>query len=1345
MPLWTRRRLGLGHTKIGGRAGRGATRLGNSVTVNKIETEHRPHSRASAGVLLDDLAHALRQITCAGAPDDMIQTTLHAVYDICRASRVSFKAPDRHVCVPNGRPRGKPANASLSFPVPSVAPPATISIDLPRDMTLQPDIVQVVHSLVATLGAALARADRGPLASRAATLAAGNTLSEKLTQMRSPNDVRECVVEWIGAYFNAEQCLLFDADPDPVRFPGVRPAAHTWSRPGAGPLPTPAQLVDERNIAGHLFMTRMKIDSRPAAVLAVLRDAGQASWSAAERDLASHLASVVEQHLIRANRQCNAMHRSRSLQAVQQITAAASGASDRFELCRLVHDAVRSLIHHDAFLIALRPPENDTVTMIYRAEGATVFPQRTAIPQIVSAMELGCPLVIDDVVDDAVSHNDRFGDPDKRVRSIVSAPMMSKGAAIGLIVAQSYEPGFYSWETADLLQSIALSVVGTFERLMLLEQIERQTRRDIGLRNVAERLGPTLDTEELIAIASGVIFDTVTSDLVMVLVIDRQTNRVRSASYRSVNLDFEPPPAGHVMRRQSLTFSAIESANQIVELDYDDSPYASAEKLPCHHPGPFVATPIPIDQLHAGVILLARRESDSFATDDLSLMRQIAAMLSTALQNTIAHAERLRHTNDLIELQRISSTIASQLDLQKSLDEIVQAAPRLVEADSCAVGMLDGPDLVRVAANGALAMAIPVRVPVEQLMVQEALRSTEPIVMTDLRAFPIAPGATVLPIPDTRGWLGMPLIDPDGEPVGIISLMTDEPRVWSERDRSLLATLASSAALAIQNARHFERTRDLLTASVESLAAAVEAKDQYTQNHSRQVARYAKRIAEALELDGETIGHVELAGLLHDVGKIGIPDSVLEKPGPLDGAEWAAMQLHPVIGEQILAGNPILKPLLAMVRHHHERWDGHGYPDSLRGDTIPLGASIISLAEALDTMTSQRPYRAAYGWEESLEEILSCSGAQFAPHVVAALMVAIECGAFDEDVQRLLPAARAGAGTQQPRSQPLDVRALRIFDAVAQEIRSGTDLTTFISRIVSTLNKVLDVSFVALYLADDDSDERELKELVSNSDGETKPNHRVPFGRGIIGWVAEHGLVQNVSDISSDSRFVEGSALRPNRSELSVPLIAEGQVIGVLNLESDRPGAFSDMDERLLQSTVDHLANAIHVIRLHERLKTLAVTDSLTGLDNHRAFFDRLVLEIERAAESGAELSIAILDVNSLKAVNDTYGHLTGDAALKAVAGVLARHRHEGAVACRYGGDEFALILPGTGGDEAWLMLDQISAELRSGEFEIDDLTFPLPTTSWGISTYLIDGRRPIELLSSADERMYLHKQTARP
>ncbi len=1245
-----------------------------------------------------------------------------------------------HIALPPDLANHEGAAGTLAVPVPHLHYPATITLGV---AALDREHARIVDAVVSTLGTALARSGRVTAGNvQAASVDAGNLLSELLMPSSIPEEVRALAVEWIGSYLKADHCLLFDANPDLDRFPGIRTKTHSWSREPGSPVPHPADLM-RGDTPDHVLVSRLIMASRSDVVLAVYLNPDGPSWDSDGRRDAHLFASIVEQHLNRVTRRWTAAYTVRNLQTVQQITVAASGASDLPELCRLLHDAVRKLVPLDTFLIGLRPQGEDIVTMIYRAEGDNVFPQRNAIPPMVKALELARPMIVDDILEGTVAPENRFGNLERRVRSVVSAPMISKKIPIGLIVAQSYEPGKYDWETADLLQAVASSVVGTFERLVLVQQIERQTRHDIGLRIVAERLGKTLDTEELLSVASGVIFDTIASDLVLVMIQDRQTNRLRSVAHRSVDPDFVAPPPDHSLRENSLTFAAITTGDQMIEPDYLDSPYAGEGELPWLRCGTAVATPIAIDERYAGVILLTRDEPDGFQSEDLSLQRQIAAMLSTALQNTTSYADRLRHADDLLELQRVGVTIGAQLDLQKSLDEIVHSAPRLVDADSCAVGMLDGAEIVRVAAAGELALAIPERVPAEGLLVQAMLQDGTPIVITDRRNAELPPGVAHVPDHHARAWLTVPLMNPEGDAVGILTVLTHEPRVWTDRDRSLLATLASSAALAIQNARHFERTRDLLTASVESLAAAVEAKDLYTQNHSRHVARYARKIAEALGLDTETVGHVELAGLLHDVGKIGIPDSVLEKPGPLDSAEWAAMQLHPVIGEQILAGNPVLAPLLALVRHHHERWDGHGYPDRLRGDDIPIGASIISLAEALDAMTSQRPYVDAHTWDETLDEIDACSGSQFAPHVVSAFRRAIELGAFETDIAGLRAIDSTSDRQSCKRNQALDVRALRIFDEIAHEIRVGSNLDTFISNIMSTLHDLVDVSFIGLYLRDTDSDALNLVKLMSNTSEALEHNSRSITGQGIIGWVADHGIIQNVPDVAADPRFIQISD-QLTRSELTVPLTAEGQVIGVLNLESEHLNAFSDMDERLLESTADHLANALHVIRLHERLKKMAVTDALTGLNNHRVFFERLVDELERAATQGTTLAIAILDVNNLKTVNDSYGHLAGDAALRAIAAVLERHRRAGDVVCRYGGDEFIMIFPGTSRDDAWSVLEHISAELRSGEFEIDDLTLALPTASWGVSTYPVDGSRPAGLLRVADERMYLHKQSTR-
>lgn len=256
--------------------------------------------------------------------------------------------------------------------------------------------------------------------------------------------------------------------------------------------------------------------------------------------------------------------------------------------------------------------------------------------------------------------------------------------------------------------------------------------------------------------------------------------------------------------------------------------------------------------------------------------------------------------------------------------------------------------------------------------------------------------------------------------------------------------------------------------------------------------------------------------------------------------------------------------------------------------------------------------------------------------------------------------------------------------------------------------------------------------------------HRnVNAGLGIVNWVARHGKLLNVPDVSNHPLYVD--AVGPSiRSELCVPLLADGNVVGVMNLESDRLDGFSDADERLMISAADYIANAIHVVQLHGRLKTLSYTDALTGLDNHRVFFDRLVREARRSVASQTPLSVAILDVNNLKEINDSHGHLAGDAALRASADILRRSSRPEDVVARYGGDEFAMILPRITAEEAWAIVENIAAALAASEFEIDGVTLPLPAASWGIATAPEDGHRSVDLIGIADERMYLHKNMGR-
>jgi HD-GYP domain-containing protein (c-di-GMP phosphodiesterase class II) len=189
-----------------------------------------------------------------------------------------------------------------------------------------------------------------------------------------------------------------------------------------------------------------------------------------------------------------------------------------------------------------------------------------------------------------------------------------------------------------------------------------------------------------------------------------------------------------------------------------------------------------------------------------------------------------------------------------------------------------------------------------------------------------------------------------------------------------------------------ERLENANMATVEALAAAVDAKDSYTRGHSQRVSAYASVLAGAMGLGAADIARVRLAGVLHDVGKIGVPDAILTKSGKLTEGEFAAIKQHPVIGEHLLRRAPFLAEILPAVRHHHERWDGRGYPDGLIGTAIPADAAILMVADSFDAMTSNRTYRAALPFEEACRRVREGRGTQFDPRVVAAFELALERG-----------------------------------------------------------------------------------------------------------------------------------------------------------------------------------------------------------------------------------------------------------------------------------------------------------------------------------------------------------------
>lgn len=219
--------------------------------------------------------------------------------------------------------------------------------------------------------------------------------------------------------------------------------------------------------------------------------------------------------------------------------------------------------------------------------------------------------------------------------------------------------------------------------------------------------------------------------------------------------------------------------------------------------------------------------------------------------------------------------------------------------------------------------------------------------------------------------------------LGILNLFSLTPGfTFSEKESRALYILSAKGASAIQNAFLYENTQQNYLQTIKSFAYALEAKDQYTHGHSQQVTRYAEILAQGLKLDPQQINLLTQAALLHDIGKIGISEAILNKPGRLTDEEFQVIKKHPVTGKHILTPISSLAPIVPIVYHHHERWDGGGYPEGLQGEKIPLMARILTVADAFDAMTSNRAYRQPMATEEAFQELGACAGSQFDPLLV---------------------------------------------------------------------------------------------------------------------------------------------------------------------------------------------------------------------------------------------------------------------------------------------------------------------------------------------------------------------------
>ncbi|RLE67815.1 MAG: hypothetical protein DRJ34_04195 [Thermoprotei archaeon] len=343
---------------------------------------------------------------------------------------------------------------------------------------------------------------------------------------------------------------------------------------------------------------------------------------------------------------------------------------------------------------------------------------------------------------------------------------------------------------------------------------------------------------------------------------------------------------------------------------------------------------------------------------------------------TTAHYLR-KNFSYLSLIMKVARVLAERKTLRDGLESLGKTLQETLGIDGGFVRILrEGRKLYFLMSWGK---QIPPRFTLEvgQPLSGTVVRSGKPINIEDIET------STFSQLRELCGLKGAILILPlkaEGVTVGTLGLLRPHP--FSPEEVDLLTALSAEIGTFIEALRTRGELERTIIGIIQSLVKAVEAKDPYTAKHSEKVTHYAELLMEELGLPEEEKEIIRDACLLHDIGKIGISENILRKPAKLNDCEWEIIKSHPVMGEEILKPLPTLKPVLPLIRHHHERWDGKGYPDGLKGEEIPLGARIIAICDAFDAMTSLRPYRKPLSKEKALKEIEKNSGTQFDPKLV---------------------------------------------------------------------------------------------------------------------------------------------------------------------------------------------------------------------------------------------------------------------------------------------------------------------------------------------------------------------------
>src|SRR5215207_612488 len=616
--------------------------------------------------------------------------------------------------------------------------------------------------------------------------------------------------------------------------------------------------------------------------------------------------------------------------------------------------------------------------------------------------------------------------------------------------------------------------------------------------------------------------------------------------------------------------------------------------------------------------------------------------------------------------------------------------------------------------------------------------------------------------------------------VSLVGLLLSAPAGLAAREASLLVTGSLALILllylplrhkrALAEVRrevggrlsHAESAVELNLRAVESLAIAIDAKAQTTHGHVRRTQLYALELGRLLEVSAGELEALKAGALLHDVGNLAVPEYILNKPGRLSPAEFEKMKVHATVGGDIVSRVGFPYPVEDVVRFHHERWDGTGYPAGLKGERIPLVARVISAVDFYDSTRCVRPYRAGMTRAESLALLRSKAGKSFDPVVVETFVKHVD--EFDalisptdlsEQVRaEVFEAAQAapapptapdgrasGEWTEGFRSIARAQREVSALHELTQVIGASLNLQDTVALVATRLREIVPFDACVIYALDDRTGRAE-PVFAAGEWSEFFSSRGVSAGEGITGWVVANarGMCHTPPELELACAPAEVSA--QVRDCVSSPLVREDGAFGAVTLFSKTAGAYTAEHLRLLDSACLHTSGALNNALAHERTRESALTDQLTGLPNARAL--HLMLE-HRLAEcrryAGEVVSVLSVDVDDFQSINEQFGHGVGDRLLASVSAVVKGQLRQMDMLARFAGDEFLAVMPGANAQVAAMVAERVRNAVESQVFNVKTGRNVRVRVSAGTASYPADGENADELLAAATLGMCRDKQ----